>query len=111
MIDRRKLGRDELGFVYVAWREDKRGMVVKIGYSYNPKRRLSELQHGEGPYHLIGCMPGTKEDELAITSRLREWAIPGACGGVSMDWFRYTDEVISILSHLPLGPLPKKTKA
>jgi hypothetical protein len=68
------------GFVYVIGQLDGTG-PVKIGWSFSPEARLSQLQVGS-PVRLllIGSVPGTVEDEQALHARLAAYRLHG-------EWF------------------------
>lgn len=90
------------GYVYVAHAQDR--SVIKVGYSVNPKLRIAQLRVGRKPMVFVGCMPGTLADEAAITSRFRQSQALGPCGGMTTDWFYWSDEIMSELNKLPLSP-------
>lgn len=73
------------GWVYFV----KFGDRIKVGYSTDPRKRLSSVPHDER----IGCVPGTLEDEAAWHDLLRDFRITG-------EWFRAEPEVLATIRRV-----------
>lgn len=76
------------GFVYFL----RSGEAVKIGFSTRPAERLAALADSlPGGGEVIGCVPGSEEDELAVHERFSALRLNG-------EWFRADAELLSYVA-------------
>ena len=73
------------GFVYFLRRE----WLVKVGFSTNPKRRISNLGGGD----LLALMPGYLADERALHARFGHLRVHD-------EWFAYTQELAEYIDAI-----------
>jgi hypothetical protein len=91
------------GFVYFLQTED--GRFVKIGYSMQPYRRLSQLgtlRPGNHALRIIGWMPGTIQTERWLQSKFSADRDNG-------EWFRDSTQLRQFISSMGLiEPEPER---
>lgn len=77
---------------------------VKIGFAYDPKNRLRDLQCGSAdPLYLLRVIDGSQPVERWLHKRFAALRISG-------EWFRLTDEMLTVTppDEIPLSrDLPK----
>lgn len=82
----RRARKDEQGWVYIA----VAGPYLKIGWSSDPERRLTELR-SESPEEvaLLGSFPGTRIDESELLQAFAPYRTRG-------EWFSATSDVLQL---------------
>jgi hypothetical protein len=81
----------EIPYIYVIL--DEQDNTVKIGFSVNPRKRLSHLQIGNGRrLQLIQTFVGDAVTESDIHSEIYHYNVSG-------EWFTYNDYVKSVLQR------------
>ena len=64
---------------------------IKIGYSYDPMRRMQDLQvSNPGPLYFLRVIDGGPATEAWLHRKFKEHWIKG-------EWFVYTDEMLTIV--------------
>lgn len=82
------------GYVYAV----RSGDFVKIGWSKNPRRRITKMStDSPHPCLLVGCTPGSKADEAAAHELLN-------AHHSHREWYRYEGAVIEFVASLPPPP-------
>jgi len=83
MRDWRAQQEGKQGYVYCFREKEGAERYVKIGYSVNPEKRITEVQTGNPRIlEIVGYFPGTEADERALhrqfapSNKLQEWFRP-----------------------------------
>ncbi len=80
------------------------GGPIKIGHGKNPRKRLTMLQSGNPmTLTLLAELPGGKEEEQEMHTRLREYRVRG-------EWFTPAAEVLALVPEPERDP-PKIVQA
>jgi len=73
---------------------------IKIGWSQNVERRLSQLQVGSSePLNVVTTMPGTMNTEKSLHQRFAKHQIEGAGG----EWFHPGEDLLRFIDSLAMG--------
>jgi hypothetical protein len=82
---------DRLGYVYFIQRGPDG--PIKIGWSEDVERRLSELQTANAePLHVLGKIEGTMADEAATHAKFASFRMEA-------EWFRSCPEILDYVRH------------
>jgi hypothetical protein len=82
-------------FVYAIERADDE--AVKIGWSYNPYKRLGVLRSTlKKELRLLGFEPGGRDREMKLHRQFRYWRIKG-------EWFRNEGAVERFVNSISIG--------
>ncbi len=74
--------------------------LVKIGYSADPKRRMSNLGTASPyPLHLLGIMEGDKDLEMRLHMAFSRYR-------VNREWFLLTDDIADFIMDQCGGRVP-----
>ena len=77
----------DTGYVYFI----QRGDAIKIGFSVQPERRMENLQSSHHlPLQLLGTVPASVVDEMAVHARFAHLRIRG-------EWFRSDRDLIQFI--------------
>ena len=74
-------------------------MAVKIGYSYQPSRRVNQVRTDHGAIKVLGVMEGDKRVEESLYIRFYEHCIGGAgTKATPSEWFAPAEELMEFIS-------------